>query len=127
MKVKSECRMQVDVCSIAAGTMVAQADMCILMCCTCSALEQLLQQLPQEVRSRCGGIAFDGTSATAMLVDRATGESLAPPQLYNVNMSAKAVEAAKVHGIRLHSSITHARCRSNPALGVNKSTKAMKS
>ena len=41
-------------------------------------------------------IAIDGTSATAMLVDRASGEVLAPAKLYNESQGADSVAWAKV-------------------------------
>ena len=41
-------------------------------------------------------MAFDGTSATAMLVDVAGGRVLAPPKLYNEAQLRDAVDAAKV-------------------------------
>lgn len=59
------------------------------------ALNDLILQVPSALRSRCQGIALDGTSATAMLVDRSTGAQLAAPLLYNAAMGEKAVAMAK--------------------------------
>ncbi|KAF5829568.1 hypothetical protein DUNSADRAFT_15895 [Dunaliella salina] len=59
------------------------------------ALNELILQVPSTLRSRCQGIALDGTSATAMLVDRSTGAQLAAPLLYNAAMGDKAVAMAK--------------------------------
>ena len=47
------------------------------------ALWDLLAGLPGSVRSGCGAIAIDGTSATCLLVDASTGAPLTPPLLYN--------------------------------------------
>lgn len=48
-----------------------------------AALWDLLAALPAPVRSRCGAIAVDGTSATCLLVDAATGAPLTPALVYN--------------------------------------------
>ena len=48
-----------------------------------AALWDLLAALPASVRSRCGAIAVDGTSATCLLVDAATGAPLTPALMYN--------------------------------------------
>ncbi|WIA31867.1 hypothetical protein OEZ86_002732 [Tetradesmus obliquus] len=58
-------------------------------------LFELVAALPQDVVANVGAVAFDGTSATAMLVDAATGRQLAPPKLYNEAQGAEAVAAAK--------------------------------
>jgi len=58
-------------------------------------LASLLASLPPDVRARAAAVAFDGTSATAMLVGRASGAVLAPPKLYNESQAAAAVARAK--------------------------------
>jgi hypothetical protein len=63
-----------------------------------SMLFQLLAGLPQEQLGQVASIAFDGTSATALLVDRDSGALLAPAKLYNEAQGAAAVQAAKVGG-----------------------------
>eukprot|EP00854_Cymbomonas_tetramitiformis_P010575 gene10575-12511_t len=47
------------------------------------ALEGLFVELPEEVRSTIKSIAIDGTSSTAMLVEKGTGRILAAPLMYN--------------------------------------------
>lgn len=59
-------------------------------------LYELLQALPWDVRQGVASLAIDGTSATAMLVDRSTSAVLAPARLYNEAQPAEAVAAAKV-------------------------------
>jgi hypothetical protein len=48
------------------------------------------------VRQRVQSIAFDGTSATAMLIDRRDGSVLAAPKLYNEGQPDAAVAAVHV-------------------------------
>ena len=60
-----------------------------------AALWALLDSLPADARARTAAVAFDGTSATAMLVDAATGRQLAPPLLYCDAMAAEAVAAVR--------------------------------
>jgi sugar (pentulose or hexulose) kinase len=48
-----------------------------------AALWDLLTALPASVRSSCGAIAVDGTSATCLLVDAVTGAPLTRALLYN--------------------------------------------
>lgn len=63
----------------------------------CSALWQLLEQLTdQAVLSDVRRIAIDGTSATAILLDRRSGAILADAKLYNEAQPAKAVKRAVV-------------------------------
>ncbi|MEW5307271.1 MAG: hypothetical protein WDW36_009678 [Sanguina aurantia] len=50
---------------------------------------------PPSTRSAIASIAFDGTSATAMLVQRSTGRSLAPAKLYNESQGEQAVQRVK--------------------------------
>lgn len=61
-----------------------------------AALFELLRAMPADVRQGAASLAIDGTSATAMLVDRAAGTVLAPARLYNEAQGADAVAAAKV-------------------------------
>ena len=63
-----------------------------------SVLFDLLSSLPLAARSRVASIAIDGTSATTLLLDAASGAVLAPPKLYNEAQGAEAVAAAKVGG-----------------------------
>lgn len=41
-------------------------------------------------------VAFDGTSGTAILIDKDTGHALANPKMYNEAQGVKALEAVKV-------------------------------
>eukprot|EP00894_Picocystis_sp_ML_P004948 jgi/Pico_ML_1/55465/g1144.t2 len=52
----------------------------------------LLGDVPREIRERTVSIAIDGTSATALLVDEATGEVLTTPKMYNEAQEADVVE-----------------------------------
>ncbi len=63
-------------------------------------LFELICGLPPAVRSQVSAIAIDGTSATAMLVDRTTGKVLAPTKLYNESQGPDSVAQAKVGGAR---------------------------
>lgn len=60
-----------------------------------SALWQLLDAVPQAQRQRVASLAIDGTSATTMLINAATGRCLAPPKMYNEAQSAAAVARAE--------------------------------
>lgn len=62
----------------------------------CRVLWELLAAVPADVRSQVVSLAIDGTSATAMLLDEASGAVLQPPKLYNEAQSKEAVQAAKV-------------------------------
>ncbi|KAJ9515566.1 hypothetical protein QJQ45_021673 [Haematococcus lacustris] len=57
-------------------------------------LEQLMKAVPEEVRSKVTALAFDGTSGTALLVDKASGRVLAAPRMYNEAQAPEAVQAA---------------------------------
>ena len=59
------------------------------------ALWQLLDAVPSAQRQRVASLAIDGTSATTMLIDAASGRCLAPPKMYNEAQSAAAVARAK--------------------------------
>ncbi|CAD7697259.1 unnamed protein product [Ostreobium quekettii] len=59
------------------------------------ALDSLLEQMPESVLGRVSALAFDGTSATTMLIDRGTGEVLEQPKLYNEGQGLPAQERAK--------------------------------
>lgn len=67
-----------------------------LMFFSCSTLYALLSDLPPSTRASVASIAFDGTSATAMLVQRSTGAVLAPAKLYNESQEDAAVQRVKV-------------------------------
>lgn len=51
--------------------------------CSCRTLYRLLDAIPDDVKQLIVSLAFDGTSATALLLDRRTGAVLQPPKLYN--------------------------------------------
>lgn len=51
--------------------------------------------MPSAQRQRVASLAIDGTSATTMLIDAASGRCLAPPKMYNEAQSAAAVARAK--------------------------------
>jgi sugar (pentulose or hexulose) kinase len=59
-------------------------------------LFELITRLPPDVTRVIQAVAFDGTSATALLVDAATGRVLAPAKLYNEAQGGDAVDMAKV-------------------------------
>lgn len=56
----------------------------------------LLEQLPAGVRAAAAAVAIDGTSATALLLDAASGVQLAPPKLYNESQEAAVVRRVQV-------------------------------
>lgn len=64
--------------------------------CHCRALMDLLDQVPGELKRRTARIAFDGTSATALLLDSSTGDVLEPPKLYNEAQPEASRAAAQV-------------------------------
>lgn len=64
------------------------------MCC--SSLWALLDQLPAGVRQAAAAVAIDGTSATALLLDAATGAQLVAPKLYNESQEPEIVRLVKV-------------------------------
>jgi hypothetical protein len=59
-------------------------------------LYELISSIPAELRAELASIAIDGTSATAMLLDKASGQVLAPAKLYNESQPEGSVAAAKV-------------------------------
>eukprot|EP00884_Botryococcus_braunii_P014144 jgi/Botrbrau1/22730/Bobra.0132s0068.1 len=59
-------------------------------------LYRLLDAIPSDVKQLIVSLAFDGTSATALLLDRRTGAVLQPPKLYNESQSSEIVNKAKV-------------------------------
>ncbi|KAK9851868.1 hypothetical protein WJX84_010620 [Apatococcus fuscideae] len=59
------------------------------------ALSIVMEALPAEVKSNVTSLAVDGTSATALLVDRETREFLAPPLMYYMAQSQEYVEAVR--------------------------------
>ena len=61
-----------------------------------SALFSNFEELGSSVRQRVVSIAIDGTSATALLVDRREGTMLAAPKLYNEGQPDAAVAAVHV-------------------------------
>ena len=48
------------------------------------------------MRTAAAAVAFDGTSATALLLDATSGEQLAPPKLYNESQEAAVVRRVQV-------------------------------
>jgi hypothetical protein len=62
----------------------------------CRALFELLRSVPDDVLRSTRRIAFDGTSATALLVDRSTGAVVADAKLYNEAQAQHIVDAATV-------------------------------
>lgn len=93
---------------------------CVLSTFFRSTLYALLSDLPPSTRESIASIAFDGTSATAMLVQRSTGAVLAPAKLYNESQEEAAVQRVKVlqavqgrglnsprHEIRMHTLFSH--------------------
>jgi hypothetical protein len=65
--------------------------------CPCRrVLFELVGAIPAELRAQLASIAIDGTSATAVLLDRRGGAVLAPAKLYNEAQPVQAMAAAKV-------------------------------
>ena len=62
-----------------------------------SALFQLLQDIPSDVKQRAKTLAIDGTSSTTLLIDAATGGPLpaTPPKMYNDAQHPEIVEFVK--------------------------------
>lgn len=58
-------------------------------------LFELLSRIPAELAARVASIGFDGTSATALLVDKDSGSVLVPAKLYNESQGQQALAAAK--------------------------------
>lgn len=56
----------------------------------------LLDQIPAELKREARRLAFDGTSATAILLDANTGSVLENAKLYNEVQPQASVTAAKV-------------------------------
>lgn len=65
----------------------------------------LLGDVPREIRERTVSIAIDGTSATALLVDEATGEVLTTPKMYNEAQEADVVERVSRMAPPLHTTL----------------------
>lgn len=60
-----------------------------------SSIHALLAEIPASSRKEIEGIAIDGTSATALLVDRKTGQVLTPAKLYNEAQGPETVAFVK--------------------------------
>ncbi|GAX83459.1 hypothetical protein CEUSTIGMA_g10884.t1 [Chlamydomonas eustigma] len=58
-------------------------------------LWELLDSVPEKIRSEVVSVAFDGTSATSILVNQVDGKVLAPVKLYNEAQAEQAVQAVK--------------------------------
>jgi len=70
-----------------------------------TALFGLVADVPPEARERIVSISIDGTSATSMLLDAATGSLLAKPLLYNETGSPEALEAVKAMAPEKHTTV----------------------
>ncbi|KAI8470518.1 MAG: hypothetical protein J3K34DRAFT_377126, partial [Monoraphidium minutum] len=68
-------------------------------------LFDLVASLPEAPRRRVASLAIDGTSATAMLLDAASGAPLARPKLYNEAQGPEAVAAAKAIAPPSHTAV----------------------
>ena len=64
------------------------------------ALETLLGSLQQEHLENISAIAIDGTSSTALIVDRTTGRPISEPKMYNEAQDERFVEEARVSSSR---------------------------
>ena len=64
--------------------------------CACRALDVVMDTLPLDIRSNITSLAVDGTSATALLVDRDSREFLATPLMYYMAQGPEYVEAVRV-------------------------------
>lgn len=60
-----------------------------------TALFELLDALPADLRAKVASIAIDGTSATTLLLDATSGAVLQPPKLYNEAQAASIVHRVK--------------------------------
>lgn len=63
---------------------------------SCRALLKLLAELPQDIKGHVTRLCIDGTSSTALLVDRRRGDVLAPTKIYNEDQGSRPLEAIKV-------------------------------
>lgn len=71
----------------------------------CRALFDLLGRIPNEVISKVERVAFDGTSATTILLDSSSGAILADAKLYNEAQDDAVVQAAAVRSRNSFSAI----------------------
>ena len=69
------------------------------------ALLKLLADLPQDVKDHVTRLCIDGTSSTALLVDRRRGDVLAPTKIYNEDQGSGPLEAIKVGQCYSHTSL----------------------
>lgn len=69
-------------------------------------LFELIASLEPAVRSAVTSVAFDGTSATALLVDPRDGTPLTAPKLYNEPQGQYVVAAAKVRAYNCRLDLT---------------------
>ena len=60
------------------------------------ALETMLESLQPEHLENIAAIAIDGTSSTALIVDRNTGRPISKPKMYNEAQDERFVEEARV-------------------------------
>jgi hypothetical protein len=74
-----------------------------------SVLFELLSDLEPGTRSRVASLAFDGTSATALIVDPRDCAPLAPAELYNKAQSKDVAAAARVRAVRAQPLLDSAR------------------
>ena len=59
------------------------------------ALFQLLDSIPEGIKSRISSVAIDGTSATTLLIDSTTGELIQPPKMYSEAQDPAIVQRVK--------------------------------
>lgn len=88
---------------------------CVLMLrrCLCRALLELLHNIPEQVKQQTRRLAFDGTSPTAILLDRHTGVVLEPVKLNSEAQPAESVAAAKARP--QHPALLSSTCNSHTA------------
>eukprot|EP01023_Acetabularia_acetabulum_P066041 TRINITY_DN8844_c0_g1_i3.p1 TRINITY_DN8844_c0_g1~~TRINITY_DN8844_c0_g1_i3.p1 ORF type:complete len:463 (-),score=70.52 TRINITY_DN8844_c0_g1_i3:97-1485(-) len=70
------------------------------------ALFQLLGSIDNGMKSNIQSIAFDGTSATCMLIDKITGQILTQPKLYNESQSKQSVDFVKSIAPESHTTVS---------------------
>lgn len=60
-----------------------------------TALFQLLESIPADIKSRIASVAIDGTSSTTLLLDSISGDLLQPPKMYNEAQGPAVVQRVK--------------------------------
>lgn len=69
-------------------------------------LLRLFEQIPAELKGKSEAIAIDGTSGTALLVDKKTGQLLAAPKMYNEKESDEIIEMVKSIAPESHTTLS---------------------